>query len=241
MLSNRINRPPQSPRHPTSLFTHTQNPMSGRSLERRLPMKICTLFLLLHFLSCATTRAAGECVAKPSLETLAWLAGNWSFEQGGRTITEQWMAPDGGTMLGMSRTVAKGKTVEYEFLLLRQDDQGNIAYVAKPSGQPETSFTIVRASATEATFEDPKHDYLRRVSDTFKSDGSLLAAIEGSKDGKFRRIEFPYRRAKPDKTSRAGGHPAISLTTQREGGCAVTPPPSLWTTAFYPFLEREHL
>lgn len=133
---------------------------------------------------------------KPSLQTLSWLAGDWSFEKNGRVVNEVWMAPDGGTMLGMSRTVANGRTVEYEFLLLRQDAAGDIFYAAKPSRQAETSFKLIRATATEAVFENPQHDFPQRISYTLKPDGTLLAAIEGQKDGKTRRVEFPYQRKK---------------------------------------------
>ena len=49
------------------------------------------------------------------------------------------MAPRGGSMLGMSRTVIGGKTVEYEFLRIALVD-GTLAYVAKPSGQAEAPF-----------------------------------------------------------------------------------------------------
>jgi hypothetical protein len=94
----------------------------------------------------------------------------------------------------MSRTVAQGRTVEYEFLLLRLDSAGDIFYVAKPSGQPEASFKLIRATATEAVFENPQHDFPQRISYTLKPDGTLLAAIEGQKDGKTRRVEFPYQR-----------------------------------------------
>ena len=99
-------------------------------------------------------------------------------------------------MLGMSRTIADGRTVEYEFILLRTDEAGDIFYVAKPSGQSEASFKLVRATATEAVFENPKHDFPHRITYTLKPDGSLLAAIEGEKDGKKRRVEFPYQRKK---------------------------------------------
>ena len=47
---------------------------------------------------------------------LAWLAGHWRLEKGGRVIDEHWMAPAGGVMLGMERTVYKGKEIEHEFL-----------------------------------------------------------------------------------------------------------------------------
>lgn len=128
------------------------------------------------------------------IERLSWFAGEWSFEHNGRTVTEIWMPPAGGTMLGMSRTVAGEKTVEYEFLLLHVEESGDIAYVAKPSRQAETSFKLVRASETEAVFENLEHDFPQRILYTLQPDGSLLAAIEGERNGETRRIEFPYRR-----------------------------------------------
>lgn len=220
-------------------FKDTQNPMPVKTLERRSLIIICTLFLVVHCLSGLSTRAAEESTAKPMIEMLTWLAGNWFLERGGRTVTEQWMAPAGGTMLGMSRTVAKGKTIEFEFLLLRQDDEGNIAYVAKPSGQSETTFKLVRASATEVIFENPQHDFPQRISYTLKSDDTMLAAIEGTKDGKYRRIEFPYQRAKPDKNSRADGPSAISPAARREFERVRPVPPCWWTTAVQPVTGRE--
>jgi hypothetical protein len=131
---------------------------------------------------------------KPTVQILGWLAGHWASEEHGRTVTEIWMPPDGGTLLGMSRTVANGRTVEYEFLLVRQDSAGDIFYVARPSGQPEASFKLTRASGTEAIFENPQHDFPQRISYTLKPDGRLLAAIEGQKDGKTRRVEFQFQR-----------------------------------------------
>jgi hypothetical protein len=131
---------------------------------------------------------------KPSIKTLSWLAGDWSLEKNGRVVTEIWMPPAGGTMLGMSRTVANEKTVEYEFIVLRQDANGEIFYVAKPSGQPEASFKLTRGTATEAVFENPEHDFPQRISYKLNPDGTLLAAIEGTKAEKTRRVEFPYKR-----------------------------------------------
>ena len=104
------------------------------------------------------------------------------------------MPPAGGMMLGTSQTVANGKTVEYEFVLLRADAAGDVHYVAKPSGQPEASFKLVKAGPREAVFENPTHDFPQRIVYTLQEDGTLLAAIEGERNGKARRVEFPYRR-----------------------------------------------
>ncbi|MSU22794.1 MAG: hypothetical protein EXS32_03110 [Opitutus sp.] len=141
--------------------------------------------------------AADLPATKPTLATLAWLTGSWTCEKNGRVVTEHWLAPAGGTMLQVGRTVAKGKTVEYEFVVLHEEGNGDILYTAKPSGQPEATFKLVRGTATEAAFENLEHDFPQRVLYTLKPDGTLLAAIEGTKNGQMRRVEFPYRRAAP--------------------------------------------
>lgn len=133
---------------------------------------------------------------KATVDSLAWLAGTWRSERNGREVTEQWMAPGGGTMLGVSRTVAKGATVDHEFIVIRADEDGDLVYVAKPARQPEVAFKLVRVSAHEAVFENPAHDFPQRIIYVLQADGSLLAAIEGAKGGKTQRVEFPYQRVK---------------------------------------------
>ena len=82
-------------------------------------------------------------------------------------------------MMGMSRTIADGKTVAYEFLLIREDEQGGIQYVAKPSGQPEASFKLVKSGPKEVVFENPTHDFPQKISYRLEPDGSLLAELAG--------------------------------------------------------------
>jgi hypothetical protein len=127
----------------------------------------------------------------PNVGDLAWLAGCWESSRAGRHISEQWMAPEGNTLMGMSRTVAGGKTSEYEFLLIREGARG-LEYVAKPSGQAEGTFTSVRVSANEVVFENPTHDFPTRVIYQRRPAGGLTAAVEGTMNGQSRRIEYPY-------------------------------------------------
>ena len=145
--------------------------------------------------SCAMLAQAAD-GKNPTVASLAWLTGTWSFERNGRVVTERWAAPAGGVMLGTSHTVAQEKTIEYEFVVIRADERGDIFYVAKPSGQREASFKLVRLAAREAVFENPEHDFPQRISYVLKEDGMLLASIDGAKNGKSRRVEFPYRPVK---------------------------------------------
>ena len=128
----------------------------------------------------------------PTIADLSWIAGCWTITSPSRTVTESWLPPSGGTMIGVSRTVVKDKTTEYEFLLLRTSADA-IEYVAKPSGQAEAVFRATKIANGLVVFENPAHDFPTRI--TYKQiDGGLLATIDGTMNGKPRAIEFKYQR-----------------------------------------------
>jgi hypothetical protein len=128
----------------------------------------------------------------PSVKDVAWIAGCWELDRNGRHVMESWLPPEGGTMMGVSRTVAGTRTIEWEFLIIREG-RGGLEYVAKPSGQPEATFTATGASAREVLFENPAHDFPKKIHYTRDGD-SLTAAIEGPMNGQSRRIEFAYKK-----------------------------------------------
>ena len=146
---------------------------------------------MLNLLVLAATIASQS--ASASVADLVWLSGCWQYSAGSRTVTEFWLPPDGGTMLGLSRTVSGGKTVEHEFLLLRVGPRG-IEYVARPSGQAEAVFTATKVGADEVVFENPAHDFPTRI--TYRKTGSgVVATIDGMVKGQPRAIDFRYAAA----------------------------------------------
>ena len=123
---------------------------------------------------------------------LEFMTGCWRFEAKGRIVEEHWMAPAGGTTMGISRTVVDGKTTEFEFVQIREVAQG-LAFVAKPSNQPEATFIAKSKTAEEIVFENPAHDFPQRI--RYRLDGQTLRArVEGTMNGKERGFEFPYTR-----------------------------------------------
>jgi len=129
-----------------------------------------------------------------SIATLTWIAGDWQSEPGGRAqVEEHWTKLAGGTMMGMSRTVAGEKTVEFEYLRIEQRAEG-IYYVAHPKARcPGTDFKLSRASTTEAVFENPQHDFPKRIIYR-KTDDGLTASIDGGEGTKA--MAFPMKRMK---------------------------------------------
>jgi hypothetical protein len=130
-----------------------------------------------------------------TVDRVAWLQGCWRATRGEATIEEQWMAPRGGTMLGMGRTVRGGKTVEYELVMLKEQE-GRLAYEAHPSGQPTATFLAATASDTSVVFENAAHDFPQRVGYKRNGADALDAWIEGQANGKSRRVDFSYQRAR---------------------------------------------
>lgn len=148
---------------------------------------------LLLTLALLTLPAAGQ-----DLASLSWLSGCWAAEGGEPGSVEHWLPPAGGTMLGLSRTVSKGKTVEHEFLQIRANAEGRLIYIALPSGQKETTFTLSGAAEGTVTFENPQHDFPQRVSYRLLPGHRLAARIEGLRNGVLRGIDFPMKRVSCD-------------------------------------------
>jgi len=145
-------------------------------------------------LSSAALAAAGSAPV-PRLERIAWLQGCWQAQSPTRVIEENWMAPRGGAMLGVGRTVRGDSLAEYELIVLRESEAG-LAYEAHPSGQAVATFTAREASDSVVVFSDPTHDFPQRVGYRRVGADSLVAWIEGERGGRTRRIEFPYRRVR---------------------------------------------
>ena len=130
--------------------------------------------------------------AQTPIARVSWLQGCWRMNVNGQTVDEQWMAPAGGAMLAISRTVKGGRLVEYEFVLLRERD-GSLVYLAHPSGQLGGEFPMKSVDDESITFENTAHDFPQRIG--YRRHGDRLDAwIEGTLDGRAQRAEFPYAR-----------------------------------------------
>jgi hypothetical protein len=151
-------------------------------------MKLLPALLLA---ACATTQAQAQ---TDPFAPVAWMAGCWS--QSGREpgSVEQWMAPAGGLMLGMARTVKNGRVAEFEFMQLRAGADGQLSFIAQPQGKPPTEFKLLRHADAEAAFENPAHDFPQRVIYRLAAPDRLVARIEGTLNGKARGIDFTMQR-----------------------------------------------
>jgi hypothetical protein len=163
-----------------------------------LRSRVCRLAVLMVAVAVPAT---SQVPAPPSadIRSAAFLAGCWRLERPGlpaeaRIVDEQWMAPAGGLMLGMSRTVSRGRATEYEFTRLEARDGRLLVLVAQPSGQPSAEFRAVEVGEGVLVFENPLHDFPQRVEYRRVGPARLDARIEGTVQGRARAVDFPYVR-----------------------------------------------
>jgi hypothetical protein len=158
--------------------------------------KLSTALAILSCVGAVTAQEAAKTTSTPKIEDLGWITGCWERKDPAKQlrIVEQWMEPDGGAMLGMSRTVKDGKMTGYEFLRI-VGDAGTIKYISRPSGNSsDTEFPVLSLTSNEVIFSNPQHDFPQRI--IYRRDGDKLnARIEGTANGKTRGIDFPYTRA----------------------------------------------
>jgi hypothetical protein len=147
--------------------------------------------LTILFLSAITVAAQ-----QAKLSDLDGMAGCWERRDAPKKllVTEQWMKPAGGAMLGMGRTVRDGKATDWEFMRIEQRGD-TLVFIAMPRGnKTETEFTLTgTVKPGEVVFENPAHDFPQVVSYRFDA-RTLTGRIEGKLKDKPTAIDFPFVR-----------------------------------------------
>ena len=159
-------------------------------------MVFCLLFTI------AITAVSGLGRSRAAQESgvarLQWISGCWVSDDGKERTEEFWLKPAGQSMIGVSRTVAGGKTVFIEYAQIGEV-KGEIAYtVALGMGARPVSFKLIKSSDGEAVFENAEHDFPQRIIYRRESKDSLFARIEGKQNGVSKGIDFRYKRASCD-------------------------------------------
>lgn len=159
-----------------------------------MPAATRLLPLLLVLPALVSGAAAEPPASEADLAGLSWLAGSWSGKQGGVTMEEHWTVPRGGMMLGLHRDVGESGKAFFEYLRIESTPDG-IFYLASPAGRsPATPFRLVTLEGRHVVFENPEHDFPKRIIYWMEESADVLyARVEGD-DGKSQ--EWSWRRAR---------------------------------------------
>ncbi|MDJ0835795.1 MAG: DUF6265 family protein [Acidobacteriota bacterium] len=129
------------------------------------------------------------------LEPLAFMAGTWRGAQDGVTTEEHWTLPAGGIMLGLHRDVFGDGKAFFEYLRIEVREDG-IYYVASPKGRGATSFSYTSGGKNRAVFENPDHDYPKRITYSLDPEGRLVARIDNGEDNDPKARSWRWSRVK---------------------------------------------
>ena len=110
-----------------------------------------------------------------------WLAGCWAGQRGGERFFERWIPADPSTLLSVAHTTKDGRMTAFEFLRVTVRD-GKVLYIAQPGGRPPTEFTATSVTADRVVFENPAHDFPKRVIYQRKGADWLSASIDGGSE-----------------------------------------------------------
>lgn len=150
---------------------------------------------------CILFSAASIAQQKPSLRDFSFLEGSWTMKTIKGRIVESWKMNNDSGMDGISYSISnKGDSTLLETIKL-YESLGNIYYEPSGSGAGNNStvaFKLISQREGVFVFENKNHDFPQRICYQFKSENTILAWIEGTANGKFKMIEFPYVREKQD-------------------------------------------
>ena len=134
--------------------------------------------------------------SRPTVADLGWMSGCWVMKNDNSTsfISERWTKPF-GKMLGTNRDVRNGSVGFYEYLRI-EEREGEIYYVAKPArSTQETSFKLTALEGKSATFENPDHDFPKRIVYSLSPDRVLTARVQGDE----REFSLVFRKVSCDE------------------------------------------
>ena len=134
----------------------------------------------------------------PPVKDLYFMTGCWSYDDHDAGSMEQWMWPVNDELIGMSRIVKNNKVVAFEYMRIARNESGELEFIASPSGQGTTHFSLVTLGQNEVVFENAGHDFPQRVIYRLIDATHLLGRIEGTTDKGEQYVDFPMTKTACD-------------------------------------------
>ncbi|MGZ8285158.1 MAG: DUF6265 family protein [Allosphingosinicella sp.] len=142
----------------------------------------------------ASVLLVGAAPATSDVSRLAWLSGSWLSESGDTWTQESWTAPRGGMMLGTGSSGRGSEARDWEHMRIAPDETGVLSFWGSPRGAPAVPFRLVSITATQAVFENARHDYPQRIA--YRREGATLIATISLANGS-KPVSWRYKGACP--------------------------------------------
>ena len=135
---------------------------------------------------------------KKVFQQLTGLEGMWIMKTKKGMLGEEWIKVNDKHLQNRGFMIRGADTIVTETVAL-QHKENNIVYtstVVDQNKQAPVAFILSSASNNTFVFENPAHDYPKRISYHLVTKDSLYAWIDGGKDQPGKRSAFSYTRVK---------------------------------------------
>jgi len=136
-------------------------------------------------------------INKTEIEKLDWLIGNWINFSKEKQLYEKWEKVNDSTLYGESYFLVNQDTIFFETITLEQKGS-DLYYIPSVSNQNDMRpipFKLISIENKKFIFENREHDFPQRIVYSNPQADSLYVYIEGTKDGEYRKTDFPFKKA----------------------------------------------
>jgi len=132
------------------------------------------------------------------LENANWFIGKWENLTETARFEEIWNKVNDSTFLGESVVIIARDTVFYEKMDLFQKSDSLILKISvkDQNNEKPVLFYLTKSNNNQLVFENPKHDFPNKIVYNKINSDSIVATIEGIKNGKTQSEAFPMKRTK---------------------------------------------
>ena len=128
------------------------------------------------------------------LEKMNWILGQWEYKMPEGILTETWTKTNDSIFSGTTYFIINKKdTVHSETIILTQL-KDELIYSPTVKGQNDDKpidFIMTSDSENNFVFENPKHDYPKRIAYQKVDNNRLVATISGKQQGKQSTESYP--------------------------------------------------
>jgi len=131
-------------------------------------------------------------------EKLYLLEGRWIMKTKKGAIGEEWVKIDKDYLQNRGYSIRSGDTIINERVALKKTPEGifYISTVENQNNQPPTAFKLSSADNNFFVFENPQHDYPKRITYNFVTKDSIDASIDDGTPTPAKKSVFHYSRQK---------------------------------------------
>lgn len=146
------------------------------------------LFMLAIICSCQQKSTFSE------LEKAHWFLGRWENKTPEGTFSEEWKTENDSVWVGSSFFIREKDTLFAETIRLEQKENNLFMIVTVPNQNEEkpVAFKLTSSTTDYFVFENPEHDFPKKITYKLVNKDSLFAEISG--DGKSQ--GFPFKKKK---------------------------------------------